>query len=372
MKVCGIIAEFNPLHKGHAALIEHAVKEHGCDGVIVIMSGDYMQRGEPAIADKYCRASMAISAGADLVLELPVLSATGSAQYFAEGAVSALKHCGVTDILLFGSESGDISFLKEAAARPHSTLPFEERMSSNDLLACEYLRALDRLDADVSPVPFKRLGPDHDSPVPGEGFASATYIREKLLSGEAAGEWLPTSSSAILKDYMKDRRLLSRADFSELIFYALLSHRDEGYARFFDIYEDLSDKLLRELENYEDADRFIARLKSKDITHSRLSRTLIHILLDLRKKDAEIFRHEYDSCPWLRILGVNRKNSALLHAVKENCDRPLISKTADAPSLLDERALALFEKDLSASFLYSKLSGRAVPDQRRSIITTPS
>ena len=128
MKICGIVAEYNPFHNGHALLLEYAKKELGADKVIIIMSGDHVQRGEPAMFDKYARTEMALKEGADLVLELTVPFATGSAGYFASGAVSALLHTGVLDMLLFGSETGDIEILRQKAGAGADMVCSRERL----------------------------------------------------------------------------------------------------------------------------------------------------------------------------------------------------------------------------------------------------
>jgi len=393
MKVCGVIAEFNPLHKGHEYLLQKARELTGADHVIVVMSGDFVQRGEPAIIGKYCRTEMALRAGADLVLELPAAFATGSAQYFARGAVAALSHTGVVDSLCFGSECGDITELERISVSaqdatcnnglpandsdPHSGrfTKTADRLNPNDLLAVEYLRALSDRNADfIRPYTIQRKGAGHLSSEPQEDSASASYLRSTLLS-DARGDgipaklrkYVPESAFRTLSEYAETSRLLSFGDFSELIAYRLLSERESGYHGYFDVFEDLSEKIRNRLEEYTEIEDFLNLLKSKDIAYSHLSRALLHILLGIKTDDVRFLCDEYDHCPWLRPLGFCRSASGLLHSIRENADRPMISKMADAGSVLEERTSGLLRKDAAASELYAHISNKksGIPSEYR-------
>ncbi|MBR1471112.1 MAG: nucleotidyltransferase family protein [Lachnospiraceae bacterium] len=425
MKTIGIIAEFNPFHNGHAHLLDAARRQFGADHIIVIMSGDHVQRGEPALLDKYARTRMALEAGADLVLELPVPFAAGSAQYFARGAVSALLHTGMVDSILFGSECGDITLLYAASAGhsapqnaaagqcaismaeppvPESqrhtgcTIPMAERHSPNDLLAIEYLKALDFFHSDISVETIPRAGAGYHAPLPAGGFASASALRAAFLkapcfvfpgssasrqmsdtvsvpkqqhaqpptdpaqpsvSPEEISLYMPAASYRLTAEYTQTKRLLTFADYSDLIYYALLSHAQEGLTAYFDVYDDLSQKILAHLEHYADVLSFISMLKSKDIAYSHLSRALLHILLHIRTEHVQTLIDEYNYCPYLRLLGFCRNSSAaLLHGVKANADRPILSKLADAKQLLKPSALAQLKRDIFASALYAKTASK--------------
>ena len=346
--------------------------------MLVVMSGDHVQRGEAAIIDKYARAGMALDAGADLVLELPSAFATGSAQYFARGAVSALLHTGACDALLFGSESGDIEALKKTEAviaDPEAGkgrfTPFDERPGPNDLLAAEYLKALDHFRSDMETHTIKRIGPGHDSLLPSDGFLSASALREYILSGEdACIDFMPEGAVKYLNESLITRDPMCFKSYSSLLFYALLSGKDSGYGAYFDVFDDLSDKILSRLEGYTDAESFAQSLKSKDISLSHIRRALLHILLKIRNDEVHKLIDIYGYCPYLRILGL-KKDSALLKRIRKNCDRPLIAKAADAGKLLDGAALLSFEKDVFCSELYSRTAsknGGFLSEYRRGVV----
>ena len=413
MKTIGIIAEFNPFHKGHEHLMKAAREVYGADQLVVVMSGDHVQRGEPAIIDKYARAEAALCAGADLVLELPIVYATGSAQYFARGAVSALINCACVDALLFGSECGRIDILKELAfgntaadeamsdeslsccssagkisgdSIPDGThdghfTPNDLRLSPNDLLAVEYLKALEYFGSDMIPLTIPRIGTAHNETAANDTYASAGALRQMLLAvdadsvgdalsdGDALLAYMPEYACDILSGYISSRHLLSADAYSDALFIRLLQNRAAGYAGYFDVFEDLSDKIISKLEGYSSFTAFINSLKSKDISYSHLSRALLHILLGIKKSDVDLLSQNYGYCPWLRILGL-KKDACILGMIKRSAKRPLLSKLADSDKLLDSNLLPVLATDISASELYSYHSaknGGFVSEYRRGL-----
>ncbi len=375
--------ECNPFHNGHEHIITAAKEQFGADHVIVVLSGDHVQRGEPAIMDKYARTDCVLHAGADLVLELPVALATGSAQYFARGGVSALLHTGVVDALLFGSECGDISALQAQTdsltdtASDHSGrhIAMEDRLSPNDLLAAEYVKALDFFTSRVCVHTIARQGASyHDTDLTQE-YASASGLRRLLHdnedSPESAQSYMPSYANDALTNYCYDHRLMFPEYYSDLLFYALLREQANGYTAYFDVFDALSQKIRAKLGDYSDLLSFLQLLKSKDIAYSHLSRALLHILLGITKEQVSQLTDLYEYCPYLRILGLRKDASDLLHAVKENADRPLLSKPADARTILSPVACSLLEQDIFASTLYAKIAsknGGIVSEYRRSPI----
>ena len=242
MRAVGIVAEYNPFHTGHAYHIETARKETGADAVVVIMSGSFVQRGEPAIFDKWTRTRMALYGGADLVLELPALYATASAEYFARGAVETLRATGVIGTLSFGSECGDLEKLQRAAnllsaedAAMRETLQAalasgksypaakmealgvqnaalgEILASPNNTLAVSYLRFLDNMEAHT----VKRKGAGYLETNVSEGVASALEIRSRMLRGESVSAYGP--------HFPKGEPIHTYHQYEELILYALRS-----------------------------------------------------------------------------------------------------------------------------------------------------
>ena len=380
IKTCGIIAEYNPFHNGHRKLTEYAHNELDADRVIVVMSGDHVQRGEPAVMDKYSRTEAALKSGADLVLELNVPFATGSAQYFARGAVATLLNTGVCDILLFGSETGDLDTLKHQAG---SATDLAELTANpplpNDILGLEYLKALNYFkNESVIPHTLKRDGAGHDAPSPLGDTASASYLRGILRKDDEydtyknLSAYMPQSALEVCEKYFTGHRPVSPSDYSDCLFYTLMMQKENGYSEYFDVYDNLSDKIFNSLQDYDNFPGFITKLKSKEITYSHLSRALLHILLDIKKSEVSTLIEKYDYCPYLRPLGFRKDAGTLLKAIKNNCDRPFISKLADAESILDPENLHALKKDILASEIYAKNStrgGTPISEYRRVLVT---
>lgn len=405
MKVTGIIAEYNPFHHGHAYHLSRAREMTDADYIVVVMSGDFTQRGAPALLDKYLRCEMALKNGADLVLELPLPAATGSAEFFAEGAVSLLHHLGAVDALVFGSECGDLGALQQAALlyeqpEPHfqaaigdylkqglsfpaararalasrQGLPPETAAllaSPNNILGIEYCRALLRLQSPIRPFTLARKGAGYHDASLQSVLPSATAIRTALR--EEAKSTSPQVPSRVLAGCMSDNLLplmdqqaarnqfLYEDDFSALLHMKLLqeampaaSGQSAGLTRYADVTPALSDKIRRQTTAFSTWTQLCAALKTRDLTYARISRSLCHILLDLTTEDYLCFRC-LSSAPYARILGFRREALPLLGRIRQETSLPLLSKLADAPSLLTEEALPFFKKDIYASHLYQSV-----------------
>lgn len=393
MKTVGIIAEYNPLHNGHGYQLARAKELTGADYVIVILSGDFTQRGIPALIDKYTRTEMALCAGADLVLELPVCFATGSAEFFASGAVSLLDGLGV-DYLCFGSESGDLETLEHIsrilAAEPSDfkcslsehlqkgmsfpaarNLALEEHLASagqndavsriknglleaaNNILGVEYLKAMHRLDSTMQAVTLLREGSGYlDDTLAHGSFCSALAVRKWLLSGKdisALKPFLPESSLELLSKASSQNSLLSEDDFSSLLFYRLLALHSEGYTAFADVSQALSDKITGNLFSFQSWSQFCGILKSRDLTYTRISRCLLHILLDIRVQEKV--------APYARILGFKEASKPLFGSLKSG-KIPLIAKLADAGNLLSDTALSILEQDIFTAHVYDSIAAQ--------------
>lgn len=385
MKVVGIVAEYNPFHKGHSYHIEEAKKVTGSDYCIVVMSGDYTQRGVPAVIDKYSRAKMALLNGADLVIELPVRFATSSAEGFAQGAISLLNATGVVTDICFGSECGNIEKLTKIATvllnepdeyqevlkrglRSGLSYPIARNAAlqsldcwdfdtlkilsmPNNILGMEYIKALMKLQSKMKPVTIKRLGGDYNDSTPSELFSSALAIRSSIFSTENLENILsevPNNVYEILKSQKNVSFPIVPNDFSETLHYKLLREKEVGFTDYIDVNQDLSDRIVKNLHLYKDYESFCDILKTKNMTYARISRCLMHILLDLKIK-------ENVAPSYLRILGINKNASALSKSIKEHATLPLISKIADAKDSLDKGALNLLEEDVFAANLYDMI-----------------
>ncbi len=356
MKVVGVIAEYNPFHLGHAFHLAQARRLTGADYVIAAMSGNYVQRGAPAMFDKFTRARAALENGADLVLELPLSTAAGSAEYFASGAVSLLQHTGVVTDLCFGSECGELSLLEYPAkiladepfayrellkrllksgapypkARAEALRQYDSRISAdilkepNNLLGLEYLKAVRRSGGKIRPHTIRRIGSGyHGQQLHDTHPASAGSIRRALL--QSGGHFTPDifrqlPSAEIYASYQGKRPVTEDA-FSLLLLEKLRRIQGEPLSRYFDVTEELSNRIWNRLDDFFSFSQFTDLLKTKNLTRTAVSRALLHILLNIR---------EYRPAGTLRILGFRKDASALLKAVSERSSLPLVTNPAKA------------------------------------------
>lgn len=358
MNVVGIIAEYNPFHEGHAYQIQKAKKQCGADFAVVVMNGDFVQRGEPAIFDKYTRTKEALLGGADLIFELPVRFGLSSAGDFAMGGILALNALPFVTHLCFGTETGDLTpllqaatflcdepdsyrtrvkhFVKQGILYPkarslalaaESGLPTETWDSPNNILGLEYCVALQKLHSKIKPFTIRREGQGyHDNDTPAlSDFPSATFLREKIRK---AGE----------------KENLSLSDFSSLIGYSLLTAKD--LCRIKDITPDLSDRIRNELPKYREINEFVKTIKNPSLTTGRIKRSFFQCLFDIEKEEPVM--------PYLRVLGMKKEASSLL-SQKENASCQILTKLAFDVPKMDDTAKKLFAKDLLASDLYRQV-----------------
>ncbi len=351
MITTGIIAEYNPFHNGHAYHLNQVRARSQADYLMIVMSGDFVQRGAPAIADKYLRTQAALLCGADLVVELPCLFACSSAEAFAFGGVSLLDRMGVVDYLGFGCECGALEPLEKAAfilaqepasfrnvlqkeLRNGYSFPAARAMalshclgtntegadlfsSPNNILALEYLKALYRLDSSIRPLAVKREGSGyHEKELCSSElysvFSSALALRNAILSqGDITllkGQ-VPDPVFALLNGGFGKRLPVSARDFSSLLYYKLLSEAEKGYTEYLDVTKDLSDKIKKKLRSYGSFDSFCMSLKSRDLTLTRIYRCMTHILLNIRQADAQEIINE-NGVPYARVLGFRESSAA--------------------------------------------------------------
>lgn len=406
MKTAAIIAEYNPFHKGHIYHIEQTRKLTKADCVVALMSGNFVQRGEPAFADKYTRACMALEY-ADLVLELPAVYAVSSAEGFASGAVSVLDSMGGIDFLSFGTECSptECEKLYKAAdilaVEPDSyTVLLKEKLaagisfpaaraaalteytgddgisallsSPNNILAAEYMKALIRRSSSIKPFPIKRLGEYHYSGKESEdGFAGAAAVRSlyRLEGLDGIRDSVDEAALAILTGAAGHTLPVYSDDVSALLCYAAAVN-SEKLASLYDVGEAIAGKLRSTLSDcaVHDFEALVSKLKSRELTHTRICRALIHILLDIRQSDADMLA-AYGYPAYARILGFNNVGRGFLSSVKKDASLPIISNCADAYGLLSPEQKYLFDKDLLASriygnILYSKYKTAPVDDFR--------
>lgn len=423
MKITGIICEYNPFHNGHQYQISK-IKQYPDDYVIAVMSGDFVQRGGPAIIDKYSRTLMALKSGVDLVIELPVLYSTGSARDFAFGGVSLLDSLGCVDELSFGCESpkaesfnavsdliiGNAETIEKEIAEqmkkgysypkareivllryldPHVV---EGLSKPNNILAIEYRIALGKLGSKIACSPILRHGSDYnDEELSMITNSSATSIRNAIISSydfsldhddgyieskpyenpstymsitgepvrQAMSEPLsvirshvPTTTYEILLEKFGRTYPLIYNNFSREVGYKLILEAENGFEDYLDVSRELSDKIIKNLGYFKSIDQFCNLLKTKDITYSRISRCMTHILLDIKKNTLP-----RETRPgYARILGFRKNSEELLGIIKENSSIPMISKLADASKYLPEDNMKMLEKDIQAAHIYDLVS----------------
>lgn len=378
MKVTGLITEYNPFHKGHEYHIQKAKEVTGADYVIALMSGDFVQRGTPACVQKHIRAHMALVSGVDLLLELPIIYATGSAEIFAEGAVSILNQLGVVNNICFGSECGSADLLLEIArilvqepdwyvsalqeylrkglsypaARTAALPEYAKILSSpNNILGIEYCKALLRLDSRIEPVSIKRLGSGyHESDLHYE-LPSATAIRDKLYTisekedYSVLKDYMPSAACDILAEEVRKSGIMYEDDFSSLLLYRLLQAQSpEDYLIYEDMSEELAYRIFKSRMQFISFSQFADLLKTKEVTRTRINRALLHLVLGIKKGTKK--------ASYARILGFRKDASKLLSAIKANTTIPFFSKTADAHDILNTEQKILFDQTTNASHLY--------------------
>lgn len=382
MKVTGIIAEYNPFHNGHLYHLRRAKEMTGADYTVVIMSGDYTQRGMPAIFIKYMRAETALRLGADLVLEMPVFGAISAAPDFALCGVSGLSAAGIVNALVFGSESGDLESLKKQAALtsfetekqseairqgvkngltwPAARAAAVSGASSksggfasmpNDILGVEYLNALKKCGSAMEPMTFCRTDPGYHSEERAGAFASATAVRKAVFDRDI-DFFTETVPAGLLECLQKEAcPPVCFDDFSFLLSAKLLNASLSQLEQTAGMPKDLAGKLYREKFDFLPASKLTADRKDRHYTYTRVSRCLLNFMLEITKEEEQMFK-EKDSAPWLRILGFRKEAGPLLSELKKRASVPLITKMADARLQLSEPSLALFEKQVRTAELY--------------------
>lgn len=407
MKTVGLITEYNPFHNGHRYHIEQARELTGADTVVVIMSGNYVQRGTPAILDKYTRTAIALEYGADLVFELPLSYSLSSAEGFARGAVESLHALGFVDCLCFGSENTSLFEMRKLAkllseeppevsalirenvkkgmsyprARMVSLLTYLGNPSSeteillsspNTLLGLEYLKALYRLKSPIVPFALQRTGMEyHDSFHPDSGFNSATALRRCITDSvnkdtvfSQLKDNIPETALSLMERKYQSIFPITEDDFSSLLYYKLLSEDTKRLAEYADMNEELAFRIKNLLGEYESFSSYAEKVKSRQYTLTRIYRCFLHILLDIFDLP--------DTLPYLRLLGLKRESSLLLNKKNLHTAVPIITKPADAASQLPPSSLPYWELTVKGSRLYnhivSKKFGTRLKDDYRAPI----
>lgn len=386
MQVTGIIAEYNPFHKGHEYHLKEARRQTGADFLFVVMGGNFMQRGEPSLVDKFARTKMALLGGADLVAELPTPFATGSAEFFARGAIELLHSSGIVHTLCFGSEAGNLDLMKTTArilveeppvyqkvlkekmkagcsfpaareqainACLHLALPETQEFfsSPNNILGIEYLKALFKKNSRITPYTILRKGSYHGESFsqalscsskkePDSSFASASDVRKILKNSNREDCWklltphLPETTLSILKS---QERFVDLEDFASALHYRLLTASSPlDFSVYLDVTPDLSRRIFSLRHQFSGYNQFINLVKTRQYTRTRIARSLLHILLGISAEETELPRA-------IRILGFKKSAAPLLKELQEKSTLPLVTKATDQE---------LFSREIFYSNLY--------------------
>ena len=380
MQIAGIIIEYNPMHRGHAYLLEQVRARLGADTALVgVMSGNFVQRGDFAIVGKHARARAAVESGMDLVLELPLPWAVSSAERFADGGVQVLEKTGLVTDLAFGSECGDAKTLKKAAeallspevndlirreltkgdsfaaARQRALaalLPGEDALVlewPNNTLGIEYCKALLRRGSKIRPMTVGRMGMRHDGQGPQTGPAPATLIREALKRGNrdwALAEMTPAMGRVYEEEEAAGRAPVLLETCQRAILARLRSMSEADFAALDEGREGLYHRLYESSRTAVSVEEVCLSAKTKRYAYARLSRMTLWAYLGLRPADfpAEV--------PYLRVLAANGTGRALLARMRETASVPVLTKPADV-RLLSPDAQALFALEARATDLYT-------------------
>ena len=387
MKACGIVAEYNPLHTGHVYQMNKARQISQADCIIVVMSGNFVQRGEPAVIDKYARTRAALKAGADIVVELPVYYALSSAENFARGAVLTLNEMKAASIC-FGAETDNADRLAKIshaiisespeykailnkslagglsypAARQTALLEYLPECKdiisgSNNILAIEYIKAILGNNLNMTYYPVLREGAGYNDDTDNAEFASAFGIRKMLMSDEH--DRLKTYLTPVMYEEISNSKNcpLFPDDFSNIFNHKMLflkqqcniNHTDfaEKLAEYEDITAELANRFAAAFTGRDNITEFAMNVKSKNIVYSRICRCIMHIILEIRKSMSD----SYNNIPYIRLLGFNKTGQQYLGSIKKELDVPFITKAADYKN---ELIFDLACSDIYAQAVYEK------------------
>lgn len=382
MHVTGLITEYNPFHNGHLFHLKKARETAGADYTAVVMSGSFVQRGAPAVFDKYSRTRAALLSGADLVFEMPAPFSTASAREFASYAVALFTALGAVDSICFGSECGEIEpILRTARLLNEESEPFKKRLQDflkegktfpearsaalaeegaeeakllsapNNILGVEYCQAVLRQRSPLSCFTIKREGKGYHDPSLDGVLGSALAVRQALQSGtdvQALRFLLPDPSF----DSVCRSIPVFLDDFSGLLNYRLLTEQEpERYA---EIRPELAARIKKLAPGFASFDQRIKELKSRQLTYTGVSRGLIHLILGIEQRQMDLFK-EAGFAPYARILGFRKSAAPLLRRIKENSSIPVISKLAGAEKRLDPAGAAMLACEIQSSHLYQNV-----------------
>lgn len=386
-KILGIISEYNPFHNGHLYHIRESKKQVNADYVVAVMSGNFVERGNTALVDKWARAEMALRSGVDLVIELPLVYSISSAENFAEGAIKIFSSLNSDITLSFGSECGDISVLEDIAsviaceppeyvsilkhelgkgipfpkARENAVLMYLNNIrkyanvlsAPNNILAIEYLKALKKLKSKIDFITVKRIGTDYSSIHTSNGFASATAIRKLFHDEKSIKEFVPKSSYNVILNRLKYGQYVPDiVVFEKEILFKLRTMSVKEISDLQDVNEGLEHKIKKAADSCNTLSELTNMIKSKRYTLTRINRILLYALFDITKQEVLA---SYKNKPYIRVLGMTENGKHCLSEIsKNNKHLPLV---LSVKKFMDENTnkfyTSLLQKDILATNIYT-------------------
>ena len=386
-KVLGVVAEYNPFHNGHLYHLNKSKEICNADAVVCVMSGNFTQRGDTSIIDKWAKAEMALSSGVDLVIELPSVYAVSSAEHFAYGSVRILDSLKIVDNISFGSECGDLSVLNEFAEilhnepKEYTTLLSHELSKGisyprarenalmmylndvrkyanilsdpNNILGIEYLKAIKKLKSSIVPVTIERSSVAYNSTETNNNFASSTGIRKLLCNNKDIKKYVPLQTYKIMEKHMKYGQIVQDISaFEKEILYTFRRMTTSEIASLPDVSEGLEERIKNAANTSSNLADFVSKIKTKRYTLTRIQRILLYALLVITKEHVELANK---TVPYIRILGMTKKGKQLLSEIKKkNPKLKVITSVKDfVESNKNKTYEELLEIDIFATNVYT-------------------
>ena len=373
MKNYAIISEFNPFHNGHAYLVK-SCREHGATHITAVMSGNFVQRGEPAIFPKHIRTLTALKNGVDLVIELHLPFAVSNAQQFAENGTAVVNAMNCVDCLAFGSECGDISLLNELSRliiSDNFQTKLREQITTgisypsaltntmkimnpslsplmsepNNILGIEYIKALIHTGSQIKPVTFRRIGDAYNDTYASSEFASAASIRKLIYENKSFTKYIPENCTDIFLSEIQKGNTAFLSDNERGFILKLRQMSSDDIADIADVNEGLENRIKTAVMNSASLEEIIERTKSKRYTYARIKRILLACLLDIKKD----YMNKY--APYIRVLGFNSRGAEILSCVKQKKLAPLVTKISRTENLSSSEK-AFLDLELSSGDIY--------------------
>lgn len=385
--ILGIVSEYNPFHNGHLYHLNYSKKVTKSDFTIAVMSGNFTQRGDSALVDKWTRAEMALKAGVDLVIELPTLYATSSAENFADGAIKILNSLGIVDYISFGSETGDISALNDVASVLYSepkefsnlitrqlksglsypkarelaismyfgsSKKYKEILESpNNILGIEYLKALKKRKSSIQPIVIKRDYNNYNSKTVKNGIASATAIRAMIEQNKNIHYVVPFETYELMEQKKENKELVKNLSvFEKQIIYTLRKMTVQEIAALPDVSEGLEYRIKEAANISNNLDSLLKNIRTKRYVDTRIRRILLYSLLGIKQKDINMSKRV---TPYIRVLGFNKLGKRIISAIATNNPRLkiIISVKKFMESNLDPHLKNMISKDIMATNIYT-------------------